>query len=136
MSLSPVGGGPLLACDALLLRDGREVRPLAVPVAPAAVDLGNPRGSAVEEESIALPDFGALGRRTDELAARAFDSQHQDALARETGLGETFTNRDLAEALKRPRWLAEKMTYTLRRMGVVGLDGKEGRANLFRRSPD
>lgn len=49
-------------------------------------------------------------------------------------LGETFTNRDLAAAIRRPRWLAEKMTYVLRRMGVIEATGREGRAVVYRRS--
>ena len=47
-------------------------------------------------------------------------------------LDEPFTNRDLAEALGRPRWLAEKMTYSLRRMGAIATVGKRRRANLYR----
>ena len=75
-------------------------------------------------------------RRLVEVTERAlFNGPEDYAALLPAGLGETFTNRDLAGALKRPRWLAEKMTYALRRMGVVDFAGKEGRANLYRRNP-
>ena len=52
-----------------------------------------------------------------------------------SGLPETFTNRDLSAALGRPRWVAEKMTYVLRRMGALKITGKQGLANVYRRTP-
>ncbi len=45
-----------------------------------------------------------------------------------------FTNKDLAEALGEPDYLAQKMTYCLRRMGVVQAAGKRGRALLYTRA--
>ncbi len=45
-----------------------------------------------------------------------------------------FTNQDLAEALDEPNYLAQKMTYCLRRMGIVELAGKRGRALLYARA--
>lgn len=48
-------------------------------------------------------------------------------------LAEPFTNADLAAALRRPRRLAERMTYVLARLGVLALDGRRGRARLYRR---
>jgi hypothetical protein len=42
-----------------------------------------------------------------------------------------FTNQDLAEALTLRRPLATKMTYCLRRMGLLALTGKQGRFNLY-----
>lgn len=49
-------------------------------------------------------------------------------------LRERFTNADLAAALKRPRWLAEKMTYSLRKMGAIDVVDRRGLANVYRRA--
>lgn len=43
----------------------------------------------------------------------------------------SFTNKDLAAALKIRLNLAQKMTYTLRKVNVLGLSGKKGNAFLF-----
>ena len=48
-------------------------------------------------------------------------------------LAEPFTALDLAEALARPRWLAQKMVYCLRKMGAIAPVGKRGRAILYAR---
>lgn len=42
-----------------------------------------------------------------------------------------FTSRDLAEALDRPVYLAQKMTYCLRQLGVVTVVGKRRGALLY-----
>ena len=47
-------------------------------------------------------------------------------------LGGSFTTRELAEAMGTRRQLAQKMAYCLRKVGVVGLTGRQGRANLYR----
>ncbi len=47
-------------------------------------------------------------------------------------LGGSFTTRELAEAMGTRRQLAQKMAYCLRNVGVVGLTGRQGRANLYR----
>ena len=49
-------------------------------------------------------------------------------------VGDSFTNLDLAEALGLPRYLAERMTYSLRQMGVLEQAGKRGRSMLFKRT--
>jgi hypothetical protein len=46
-------------------------------------------------------------------------------------LGESFTARDVANALDIGRQLAQKMAYCLRKAGVIELTGKRGRANLY-----
>ncbi len=46
-------------------------------------------------------------------------------------LPEPFTTSDLAVALGRPRWLAQKMAYCLREMGAITPAGKRGRAMLY-----
>lgn len=45
-------------------------------------------------------------------------------------LTDPFTNAELAERIKRPSALARKMTYTLRKIGIVKLVGRRGRAHL------
>ena len=47
-------------------------------------------------------------------------------------LGGSFTTRDMAEASGIRRPLAQKMAYCLRKVGVIELIGKQGRANLYR----
>ena len=42
-----------------------------------------------------------------------------------------FTNRDLAMAAHQPLYLAQKMTYCLRQMGVIETIGQRGRAILY-----
>ena len=45
---------------------------------------------------------------------------------------ESFTARDLAEAIDIRKELAQKMAYFLRKGGVIKLIGRRGRANLYR----
>ena len=51
-------------------------------------------------------------------------------LLRDT-LPRPFTNRELADALKLPLRLAQKMTYCLRKMGIISVIGKKDRAFLY-----
>jgi hypothetical protein len=44
-----------------------------------------------------------------------------------------FTTTDLAKALRRPRWLAQKMAYCLREMEVIEQVGHRKRSYLYRR---
>jgi hypothetical protein len=46
-----------------------------------------------------------------------------------------FTTADLATGLGQPRWLAQKMAYCLRKMGVIENTGKRGNAILYVRAP-
>ncbi|HJW91753.1 MAG TPA: hypothetical protein VJ436_14030, partial [Anaerolineales bacterium] len=46
-------------------------------------------------------------------------------------LPQPFTTLELAQELGRPAYLARKMVYCLRAMGVVESAGKRGRAGLF-----
>jgi hypothetical protein len=43
----------------------------------------------------------------------------------------TFTAKDLAEAININVGLAQKMAYCLRRVGVIEVTGRRGRANLY-----
>jgi hypothetical protein len=47
---------------------------------------------------------------------------------------EPFTTSDLAEAVGRPRWFAQKMAYCLRNMEAIEPVGKSGNAILYSRS--
>ena len=49
------------------------------------------------------------------------------------GLPDPFTPVQLARALDRPAWLARRMTYCLRELGLLVPAGKRGRSNLFSR---
>ncbi len=49
-------------------------------------------------------------------------------------LGEPFTTADLAAAIGRPPWIARKVAYVLREMGILRAVGKRGRAVLYRRA--
>ena len=40
----------------------------------------------------------------------------------------------LAEKLARPRWIAQKMVYTLRKTGSLGIVGKEGNSILYQKT--
>ncbi len=47
------------------------------------------------------------------------------------GLPERFTTADLAQAMDGPRYLAQKMAYCLRKMGVMTQVGMRGRSKLY-----
>jgi hypothetical protein len=49
-------------------------------------------------------------------------------------LAEPFTTAELAAAIGKPRWLAQKMAYCLREMGAVEPVGKCGNAILYSRA--
>ena len=46
-------------------------------------------------------------------------------------LKEPYSTRELAESLGQPRWIAQKITYCLRSMGVLEIAGKNGNALLY-----
>ncbi|MGY5875280.1 MAG: hypothetical protein RTU30_06010 [Candidatus Thorarchaeota archaeon] len=47
-------------------------------------------------------------------------------------LEQPFTNRDLADSLNEPIRLAQRITYSLRKMGVIDMVGKRGRTRLHK----
>ncbi len=51
-------------------------------------------------------------------------------------LPDPFDSGDLAHAIHQPRYLAQKMAYCLREMGVIAITGKQGKALLYRRAAD
>lgn len=48
-------------------------------------------------------------------------------------LAEAFTVRELAKAAGQPDWLARKMVYCLKALGLVAAEGKRGRAILYKK---
>jgi hypothetical protein len=46
-------------------------------------------------------------------------------------LPQPFSTRDLAEGIAQPHWLAQKMAYCLRYMGLIQIAGKKGNALLY-----
>jgi hypothetical protein len=46
-------------------------------------------------------------------------------------LPDPFTTRDLANGISQPHWLAQKMAYCLRNMGLIQVRGKKGNALLY-----
>jgi hypothetical protein len=75
--------------------------------------------SIVERKLLAIMDQHALTQTRDflEMLPRSMPSQ--------------FTNKTLSEMLKISPRLAGKISYTLRKAGVIKTIGKQGRANLF-----
>lgn len=72
-------------------------------------------------------------RLLDVVDQRTFASAADFASLIPDGVEEPFTTATLAKALKRPRRLAQQMTYALRKMNAIAIDGKEGNAILYRR---
>jgi hypothetical protein len=46
-------------------------------------------------------------------------------------LSNSFTTKELAQAINQPRWLAQKMAYCLREMDVITMNGKKGNSILY-----
>jgi hypothetical protein len=74
-------------------------------------------------------------RLLDVVDRRLFETPADLASLIPSGLAEPWTTADLAAAIGQPRWLARKMAYCLRKMGVVEAVGKQGNAILYGR-PD
>ncbi len=47
-------------------------------------------------------------------------------------LPETFTTKDLADAMQKPRWMAQKLAYCLREAGEIKICSKEGNTLCYR----
>jgi hypothetical protein len=60
-----------------------------------------------------------------------FESPQEFAKLLPPSLPRPFTTLDLARALKQPRYLAQKMAYCLRAMGVIQKTGKKGNSFLY-----
>ncbi len=73
-------------------------------------------------------------RLLDVVGRRRFESPTDLGELLPADLAEPFTTADLAGALGRGRWLAQKMAYCLREMGALEVVGKQGRAFLYTRA--
>ena len=76
--------------------------------------------------------WGIDERRLLEVVSQRRFDQSSDWLAFLPAALESFTSRDLADAIGVRRELAQKMAYCLRHMGIIELIGRQGRANLYR----
>jgi len=65
------------------------------------------------------------------LEKRAFYTPMDFLMLKPTSLKTPFTNMDLAYSLKKPLNLARKMSYCLRKMGIIKIAGKKGRSLIF-----
>lgn len=78
-------------------------------------------------------DWAVVGRSLVEVVDRRLLTGPADCLSfLPPGLPQPFTNRDLAVALGLPSYVSEKMTYCLRKLGVVEEIGFRNRARLVR----
>jgi len=46
-------------------------------------------------------------------------------------LTDPFSTKELAEGIDQPRWIAQKMAYCLRNMGIIEIVGKNGNSLLY-----
>jgi hypothetical protein len=65
------------------------------------------------------------------LEKKVFCSPIDFLMLKPTTLKSPFTNAELAYSLEKPLRLAQKMSYCLRKMGIIKVIGKSGRAFLF-----
>lgn len=97
----------------------------------------------IREEEIRVPDARRGWRRKgwviqerrliEVVDHRIFESASAMAGLIPAVVPAEFTTAELATAGKTPRWLAQKMAYCLREMGVIEQVGKRGNALLYRR---
>lgn len=74
-------------------------------------------------------------RLLDVVGHRLFETPQDLAALIPGDLAEPFSTAELAAGLGRPDWLARKMAYCLREMGVLTAVGKRGNAILYVRAP-
>jgi len=95
----------------------------------------------IQEEEIRRDDSMGSWRRKGwsiadhrflEVVSRHVFKKPSDFLALiPSNLPEPFSTQDLAEGINQPRWLAQKMAYCLRKMGVIKEVGKTGNSILY-----
>ena len=68
------------------------------------------------------------------VGQRLFETPVDMASLVPADLAEPFTTADLAAAMAKPRWLAQKMAYCLREMRAIESLGKRGNAVLYGRA--
>jgi hypothetical protein len=64
---------------------------------------------------------------------RVFQTPHDLARLLPESISSPFTVRDVAKATSQPDWLARKMVYCLKALGMLVVQGKRGRAVLYSR---
>jgi hypothetical protein len=78
--------------------------------------------------------WGTVERRLVQVVERRVFAAPTDLAALiPASLEEPFTTAGLADAIQQPRWLAQKMTYCLRRMGALEAVGRRRNAALYQR---
>jgi len=70
-------------------------------------------------------------RLLDVVGRHTFETGPDLARLLPAGLCDEFTTADLAAAIRRPRWVAQKMAYCLRKAGLIKAVGKQGRSILY-----
>lgn len=65
------------------------------------------------------------------LEKKIFYTPMDFLMLKPTSLKTPFTNADLAHSLKKPLRLAQKMSYCLRKMGIIKVVGKKGKSFIF-----
>ena len=95
----------------------------------------------IKEEEIRVNDgkgswkrkgWSSIDRKLVEIIDRKLFSSPLDFLRLiPDTIDEPFTTKTLAESLKSPRRVIQKMTYCLRKMEVLKIVGKEGNAHLY-----
>ncbi len=76
--------------------------------------------------------WSSVDRRLVDIIDRQLFSTPKDFLRLiPDSIEEPFTTKTLAEVLKIPRRLVQKMTYCMRKMEVLKIVGKEGNAHLY-----
>jgi hypothetical protein len=64
---------------------------------------------------------------------RVFQTSSDLACLLPDSLSSPFSVREMAKAARQPDWLARKMIYCLKAMGILSVSGKRGRAILYTR---
>jgi hypothetical protein len=64
---------------------------------------------------------------------RVFHTPQDLACLLPESIASPFTVRELAKATSQPDWLARKMVYCLKALGIIAIQGKRGRAILYSR---
>jgi len=96
---------------------------------------------SIQEEEIRCDDGTGSWRRKGlriadhrliEVISRHIFKEPSDFLSLIPGdLPESYSTEDLAKSIKQPRWIAQKMTYCLRKMGLIEIVGKNGNSLLY-----
>jgi hypothetical protein len=95
----------------------------------------------IQEEEIRCQDgkgswrrkgLSIVDRRLIDILSRHLFTRPSDFLSLiPSDLKEPYSTQELAEGIGQPRWLAQKMAYCLRIMGVLEIAGKNGNAFLY-----